>query len=173
MTIVRTTLKTLLDTFYIPEFQELENTLFELFNKLNIDKEEGKTLKNIAELVGCSIFSETDLELSRLIIKGTIAAKNSRGTLTDVAATLKILTNDEDVIIEELYPGALQGKTTKDLSNIKDIINQLMKLAIPAGVDWMGIVYIPQNAFILGESLLATASPLPLIPAGDILVEIF
>lgn len=147
MSDIRTcSLPTFISTVYVPEMQEAETVLFSLFSRLDIDNATGETLRNIGKIAGTTFFRADNEDLTRRIIKGTIAAMNSLGTIENVDTAFKIITGSDSSYINILYPKSLELCSAVDFdAETAQAIFDVMKKAVPADTNITQMIYFDSN----------------------------
>ncbi len=143
------TLNQFISQTYLPEFIELENVLFQMFSRLDIDNATGETLRNLSELVGANYYDANNELLTKIIIKGTIAANNSRGNIFDVDSAFKTITGEQNSYTTVHFPKSLILWTPADLSadTLKVVYNKMVK-AISADTELIAIEKYDENTCI-------------------------
>jgi hypothetical protein len=132
MTLLRPTIQNFINQTYVPELECLENSLFELFSRLDIDNATGKTLENISKTVGANFYNSENVDLTRIIIKGTITANNSRGTIKDIDNAFKLITGSSDSYVTIHFPKSIVLWSAVDFDDtISAVILEKMKKAVP------------------------------------------
>lgn len=158
------TMEQLVECLYSDQMQEAETAALQLFLLWNLDGLTGEALKRIADIVGAPYATTTDADL-RSIIRGVIAARNSEGTVESMVQVVRLILNNADTTLVELYPAELLIVADADPgADLAAICLQYARLAVAAGVKIGGLLVIPSTgAFRLDESLLDGSDGLALI----------
>jgi len=147
MTLLRPTIQNFINQTFVPEFEELENALFELFIRLDIDNATGETLNQISQTVGAKYYDPDNLQMTRAIIKGTIAANNSRGTIRDIDNAFKIITGNTDNFVTVHFPKALVLWSAVDFdADIASVILAKMRKSVPADTEIISLEYFTSDS---------------------------
>lgn len=149
------TMEQLIECLYSDQQQEAETAALALFLLWNIDALTSETLKRIAVVVGAPVSTTVDAEL-RGIIRGVIAAKNSEGTVESMVEVVRLILNNADATLVELFPAELL--IVSDSSPTAELAATCLtyaRLAVSAGVKIGGLLIVPAtDCFRLDESLL-------------------
>ena len=135
MAITTKKLEDLVDIFITDQFQEMEDEFYIVFENLDIDNSELQQLLNIAEVVGQDTLNITDLDILRGFIKAKIYQNASTGNYEDVYNVSKEITFADTVILEEIYPNALEVYTDGTIpSGFETYVVALLEKATAATV---------------------------------------
>jgi len=148
------TIEQLIECLYSDQMQESETAALQLFLLYNLDALTGKPLERVAEIVGAPLATTVDADL-RSIIRGVIAAKNADGDVESLLEVMRLILNQADATIAELYPAELLLFADVDPgSDLADICLQYMRQAVAGGVKIGGIIIVPTTVFRLDTSLM-------------------
>lgn len=103
---------------FLRQIQQVENAMFQLVSKINIDGGDGAVLDLIGSLIGAPRSGATDQEY-RIVLRGVVAANKSDGKS---GAVLKVLTlllagaREQPAVIkwEDLYPAGFKLSILSD-----------------------------------------------------------
>ena len=124
----------LIEALYGEQVQELENSGFDLFSRLDIDAMEGEQLKKLARLVGQTIISDDD-ETLKVFIKGKIGQNSSKGTFDDVFSILLLITKSNTALVRELYPASIEFEIDGTIeAGLEQAVLDFMQKSVAAGV---------------------------------------
>lgn len=126
-------LESLIDSTNI-QVQEIEDALFGLRIRLDIDSVGGIPLDMIGEIVGIERGGFDDATY-RSILKSKIGQNVSNGTPEDVITTFVAITGTEFVLYQDLFPGGIGLYSTVQIDPaLIDLIYSLVEKTDPAGV---------------------------------------
>lgn len=137
----------LLDSLGGQQIQDLENILFDISTRLDIDNSEGIQLDNIGKIVGQSRNGQSDLTY-KLFLKAKAGRNVSEGDIERVLSIWKIITGGTIVQLVEQFPASIElfsdvpipGELEVDAFN-------LMQDVVAAGVSILSAIISPENAF--------------------------
>ena len=139
------TIEGLLDALGGQQIQDLEDAIFGLKDRLNIDVSEGVQLDDIGTIVGQAREGQAD-EVYKLLIKARIGKNVSESEIERVISVWKIITQSNVVHLVENYPAevALYSDIPLDPSLIT------LALALVQDVVGAGIKVTPTVVFVEG-----------------------
>ena len=89
------------------QIQDLENILFDLSTRLNIDNSVGVQLNNIGKIVG-QLRNGQDDATYRLFLKAKAGRNVSEGDIERVLSIWKIITGGTDIQVIESFPAGIE-----------------------------------------------------------------
>lgn len=124
----------LLDALGSDQIQDLEDAIFGLNTRLDIDSSSGIQLDNIGEIVGRARSGQSDT-IYRLFLKATIGRNVSESEAERVISVWKIITQGTIIQLLEAFPAevALYSDVELDVSLV-DIAFALMQDVVGAGI---------------------------------------
>ena len=147
-----TKLKTMVTALFGTQVQEIEDAVYQLLTRLDIDNSEGDQLDLIGEIVGQSRLGLSDL-LYKVWIKAKIAQNVSEGDLERVISIWRLFNPDATVVkIYEYFPASISISSNAALdvayaAYLAEIFG-FMQSVVCAGVSVSNIiVFDPDNAF--------------------------
>lgn len=127
-------IESLIKDLYTTRTQLLENGLFQLFGRLNIDNSTGVQLDGIGTIVGQLRLGLSDA-VYRLFLKAKIGANVSEGDIPRVIDVWKLITNANIVQLLEAYPAEVDLYYDVPLDDsLKDLAFDLIQKVVVAGV---------------------------------------
>ena len=143
-----TKLHDLTDAFFLEQVQDIEDALYGLLNRLNIDGSSGIQLDHIGNIVGQERegFSDT---IYRLFLKAKIGQNISCGDIERVLSIWSLITQAGIIELIEAYPAEVDLWTDTPLdAAIIDIAFELIQKVVSAGVAVHHVgVFDPDEAF--------------------------
>jgi len=137
---------------FTEQIQDLENAIFGLFGKLDIENVSVDNLDRLGAIVGQDRLGQTDAGY-RLFIYAKIATNNSQGTAEEIMSIFKLITQSTFVQYFDLYPAAIQimGDGSID-AGLEDFLKQTIENACVGGVsvDMIGF-FDDADPFYFGE----------------------
>lgn len=137
---------------FTEQIQDLENAIYGLFGKLDIENIGGYQLDRLGAIVGQDRLGQTDAGY-RLFIYAKIATNNSQGTAEEIMSIFKLITQSTFVQYFDLYPAAIQimGDGSIDAA-LESFLKQTIENACVAGVsvDLIGF-FDDADPFYFGE----------------------
>lgn len=135
------------------QYQDIEDGICGLFDRLNIDLSEGVQLDGIGQIVGQKRMGASD-DVYRLFLKTKVSANNSKSSIEDVISAWTILTGSENIEVKEIFPATVQISSDFNIPSPFDaLIKDLLQDILGAGVRLEGIlVFDPENAFAFAET---------------------
>lgn len=147
-------LEAMLDAYFGDQIQDIEDALWTLFGRLDIDTAEGIQLDLIGSIIGESRLGKSDANY-RPYIRARIGINTSEGDIEKVLSVWSLLTYGADVQLIELFPAALCLYLTEALSSdtLAQTTLDLLQKVVGAGisVDYIE-VYDPDEAFGFADS---------------------
>jgi len=134
--------------------QDIEDALWSLFGRLDIEKMTGILLDKIGVIVGQERLGFND-SIYRILLYTRIAINMSGGTPENIISIFQILTQAGETDFRELYPAAVQiTSDTEPETGLLEYIKKAIETALPAGVKLSFIGYYnPETAFTLDNGL--------------------
>ena len=131
------TLAELIKALYTDQIQELENGMYELLSRLDINYMNGEQLKALARLVGQNITS-LDATTMRTLIHAKIAENASTGTFEDLYNVFYLMTQATDttlIRVKELFPATVEFETSGTIpAGLEQLTLDALQRTAPAGV---------------------------------------
>ena len=172
-------IEALLDSLGGQQIQDLENILFDIGTRLDIDNSEGVQLNNIGVIVGQPRNGQDDITY-RLFLKAKAGVNVSEGDVERVLSVWKIITGGTVIQVIDVYPAGVELSSDVPVPDaLAADAFALMQDVVSAGVSVVSSIISPENAFgfensigTLGfDDLFATgqntsASALKLIDSG-------
>ena len=116
------------------EFQNIENMFWDLYEKRWITSSEGQQLDNLGYNLDIERQGLSDTDY-RQIIYAKIGQYNSNGTIDEISSLVKLMTNADKIIINELYPAKIEITIIGDNLNLnKDFLKASIQKSIAGGV---------------------------------------
>jgi len=144
----------LLSAYFGEQIQDIENALWTLFGRLDIDTAEGVQLNGIGSIVGEDRQGKSDAEY-RPYIRARIGINTSESDIEKILSVWSLLTAGAGVQLIELFPAAMCLYLTEALSSdaLAQTTLDLLQLVAGAGikVDYIE-VYDPDEAFGFADS---------------------
>ena len=147
-----TNLKSLITAIFGTQVQDIENAIYQLMTRLDIDNSEGDQLDGIGEIVGQERQGLSD-DLYKLWLKAKIGKNTSEGDLERVISIWSLFNPDATVIhIYEYFPASISISSNSALdpvyaSYLTEILG-FMQGIVCAGISVSTIiVFDPDNAF--------------------------
>jgi len=84
--------------------QDIEDTIYQLFRRLNIDLQTGIQLDKIGDIVGQDRYGFSD-EIYRLFLKARVGKNVSESDSERIIAVWKLITQSDEIHLVEAFPG--------------------------------------------------------------------
>lgn len=140
-------IEALLDSLGGQQIQDLENILFDINTRLDIDNSEGVQLNNIGLIVGQPRNGQNDITY-RLFLKAKAGVNVSEGDIERVLSVWKIITGGTIVSLTEIYPAAIElFSDIPVVGELEVAAFELMQDVVSAGVSVVSVIISPDNAF--------------------------
>lgn len=140
-------IEALLDSLGGQQIQDLEDILFDINTRLDIDNSVGVQLNNIGLIVGQPRKGQDDITY-RLFLKAKAGVNVSEGDIERVLSVWKIITGGTIVSLTEIYPAAIElFSDTPVVGELEVAAFELMQDVISAGVSVVSVIISPDNAF--------------------------
>jgi len=140
-------IEALLDSLGGQQIQDLEDILFDINSRLDIENSEGVQLDNIGIIVGQPRSGQDDITY-RLFLRAKAGRNVSEGDIERVLSVWKIITGGTVVQLFENYPAEVE--LSSDVS-VPDALASdafaLMQDVVSAGVRVVSSIISPENAF--------------------------
>jgi len=151
----------LMQALYTSGMQTLEDSVFSLIPRYNIDEMSGPALDDIGIIVG-QLRNGTSDEVYRIHLKGKIAVNTSQGTLDDVYRVWTAFTGTDNVEVVETFPAGINIVTDVSPNQeyipiIKDYVDRSLLVGVSLGDI---ILYDPTEAFTFSDSIVPGSSAL-------------
>lgn len=148
-----TKIKDLMDSLFLNEVQSIEDALYALLDKLNIDNMSGIQLDNIGDIIGQSRSGMADT-IYKLFIKAKIGQNISCGDIERIISIWKLMSQAGIVQLLEAYPAQIDLMTDTAMGTaVIDIAFELIQNAAGAGIQVFSVgVFDPDEAFGFAES---------------------
>ena len=118
----------------VDQLQEIEDFLYDLLTKRDVNTAEGVWLDKIGKIVGRSRVSGQSDDEYRLFLKMQITLNRSTGAPETLIQALTILTDSSFVELKEFFPGAVQLDFTGTVTGSPQSLLSLMDDAALGGV---------------------------------------
>jgi len=121
---------------YLPLIQELEDTIYLLFDALSLNSQTGKYLDYIGSIIGLDRESGTTDSRYRQLIKVKIGTNISEGTPEQAISAFKLLTESVWVLFIDLFRGniSITGTTSytdrEEINRIFDAIDKVLAAGV-------------------------------------------
>ena len=143
----KTNIEALLDSLGGQQIQDLEDILFDINSRLDIDNSEGVQLDNIGTIVGQSRNGQDDTTY-RLFLKAKAGVNVSEGDVERVLSVWKIITGGTIVQVIDQYPAAIELFSDVPVPGELEVeAFALMQEVIGAGISITSTIISPENAF--------------------------
>ena len=140
-------IEALLDSLGGQQIQDLEDILFDVNTRLDIDNSEGVQLNNIGLIVGQPRNGQDDITY-RLFLKAKAGVNVSEGDIERVLSVWKIITGGTIVQLTESYPAAVELSSDVPVPDaLASAAFSLMQDVVSAGVRVLSSLISPENAF--------------------------
>lgn len=135
------------------QIQDLENSVQELYSRLNIDSMSGTQLDLIGTIIGQPRSGQEDI-VYRVFLKAKIGVNVSSGTIEDILSVWQILLPNADIELIENFPAEVMITTDAILSDAEAEFIKDFDEILSAGVGFGGVVnYDPENAFAFADDI--------------------
>jgi len=138
----RISIEELITVLYTNQHQDIEDAIQTFYDRWDLSKQTGESLKDIGKIVGVTEFPEDDDEL-RAFITAQIGANSSDGTFRSVYAIWKTMSEAYGGTkhrVRPYYPQELRFETDATISaSIAAIIVSLLESAVSTEVNVAGI----------------------------------
>jgi hypothetical protein len=169
----KSNIESLIKDICATQIQDLENVLFQLFSRLDIDASVGVQLDNIGEIVGQSRSGLSDT-VYRLFLKARIGANVSEGDIPRVIDVWKLITRSNIVELREVYPAEVDLYYDVPLdTDLIDLAFALIQKVVGAGI-LVGFiaVFFNGNAFTCDGEVVGNDGEIdPLLGFGSALSQ--
>lgn len=140
-------IEALLDSLGGQQIQDLENILFDIDTRLDIDNSEGVQLDSIGTIVGQSRNGQDDATY-RLFLKAKAGVNVSEGDVERVLSVWKIITGGTIVQVIDQYPAAIELFSDVPVPGELEVeAFALMQEVVGAGISITSSIISPENAF--------------------------
>lgn len=140
-------IEALLDSLGGQQIQDLEDILFGLNTRLDIDNSVGVQLNNIGLIVGQPRNGQDDITY-RLFLKAKAGVNVSEGDVERVLSVWKIITGGTIVQVIDQYPAAVELSSDVPVPDaLASDAFALMQDVVSAGVRVLSSLISPENAF--------------------------
>jgi len=140
-------IEALLDSLGGQQIQDLENILFDICSRLDIDNSEGIQLDNIGTIVGQPRNGQNDATY-KLFLKAKAGVNVSEGDINRVLSVWKIITGGTIVSLTEIYPASVELFSDVPVPGELEVeAFALMQDVVAAGVSLVSVIISPDNAF--------------------------
>lgn len=137
----------LIDSLGGQQIQDLEDALFQLNMRLDIDNSEGVQLDNIGGIVGQVRNGQSDAQY-RLFLKAKGGRNVSEGDIERVLSVWKLITGGTVVQLIENYPAEVELYSDIPVPDaLASFAFALMQDVVSAGVRVVSSIISPENAF--------------------------
>jgi len=140
-------IEALLDSLGGQQIQDLENVLFDLNTRLDVENSEGVQLDGMGSIVGQPRNGQDDTTY-RLFIKAKAGQNVSEGDINRVLSVWKIITGGTVVQVIPSYPAAIElFSDVPVIDSLASAAFALMQDVVAAGVRVTSSIISPENAF--------------------------
>lgn len=140
-------IEALLDSLGGQQIQDLENILFDINTRLDIDNSEGVQLNNIGLIVGQPRNGQDDITY-RLFLKAKAGVNVSEGDVERVLSVWKIITGGSVIQVIDVYPAGVELSSDIPVPDaLASDAFALMQDVVSAGVSVVSSIISPENAF--------------------------
>ena len=149
----KTNIEALLDSLGGQQVQDLEDALFGIGSRLDIDSSEGVQLDNIGTIVGQPRNGQDDMTY-QLFLKAKSGVNVSEGDVERVLSVWKIITGGTVVQVIDQYPAAIELFSDVPVPGELEVeAFALMQNVVGAGVSITSSIISPDNAFGFEDSV--------------------
>lgn len=144
-----TNLRNMITILIGDQVQNLEDAIFSLYGRLDIDGSSGIQLDRIGTIVGQERLGLADAEY-QLFIKAKIAVNVSEGDAERIISTWKLMTGADQVVLYEAFPAEVDLYTESSIltPSLEPLALELIQNVAAGGVRvGFAAVYDPDNAF--------------------------
>lgn len=146
-------IEALLDSLGGQQIQDLENILFDISSRLDIDNSVGVQLNNIGLIVGQPRNGQDDITY-RLFLKAKAGVNVSEGDVERVLSIWKIITGGTIVQVIDQYPAAVELFSDVPVPGELEVAAfTLMQEVVGAGISITSTIISPENAFGFENSI--------------------
>ena len=143
----------LLDSLGGQQIQDLEDILFDISTRLDIDVSIGVQLDNIGKIIGQARSGQND-ETYRLFLKAKAGRNVSEGDIERVISVWKIITGGSLIQVVESYPAEIELFSDIPVSDeLAPAAFSLMQDVVAAGVRVVSSIISPEDAFGFENSI--------------------
>lgn len=143
----------LLDSLGGQQIQDLEDILFDISGRLDINNSIGVQLDGIGKIVGQARNGQDD-PTYRLFLKAKAGRNVSEGDINRVISIWKIITSGTVIRVDEFFPGEIELFSDVPLApELEQIGFALMQDVVAAGVRVVATPVSPENAFGFEDSV--------------------
>ena len=140
-------IEALLDSLGGQQIQDLENILFDIGSRLDIDNSEGVQLNNIGLIVGQPRNGQDDITY-RLFLKAKAGVNVSEGDVERVLSVWKIITGGTVIQVTDVYPAGVELFSDVPVPDaLASAAFGLMQDVVSAGVRVQSSLISPENPF--------------------------
>ena len=140
-------IEALLDSLGGQQIQDLENILFDIGSRLDINNSVGVQLDNIGTIVGQPRNGQNDVTY-RLFLKAKAGVNVSEGDIERVLSVWKIITGGTIVSLTEIFPASIELFSDIPVPGELEVeAFNLMQDVVAAGVSLVSVIISPDNAF--------------------------
>lgn len=134
-------------TAFVEQIQNLEDSLFTVYGRLDIDNSKGAQLDGIGVIVDIARQGFDD-DTYRILLKGKIATNISDGTPEKIISAYNILTSGSESHLIEIFPAQIAIINTGTIvSGLESLVLTMVQNATAAGV---GVDYIGHHEGVAG-----------------------
>jgi hypothetical protein len=149
----KTNIEALLDSLGGQQIQDLEDILFDINSRLDIDNSEGVQLDNIGTIVGQPRNGQDDMTY-KLFLKAKAGVNVSEGDVERVLSVWKIITGGTIVQVIDQYPAAIELFSDVPVPGELEVeAFALMQEVVGAGISITSSIISPDNAFGFENSI--------------------
>jgi hypothetical protein len=149
----KTGIEALLDSLGGQQIQDLEDVLFDLQGRLDIDNSEGVQLDGIGTIVGQDRNGQDDATY-KLFLKARAGVNVSEGDINRVLSVWKIITGGNLVQVIPSYPAGVELFSDTPVPDaLASAAFTLMQDVVAAGVAVVSSIISPENAFGFENSI--------------------
>ena len=146
-------IEALLDSLGGQQIQDLENILFDINSRLDIDNSEGVQLNSIGVIVGQPRNGQDDITY-RLFLKAKAGVNVSEGDIERVLSVWKIITGGTVIQVIDVYPAGVELSSDVPVPDaLAADAFALMQDVVSAGVSVVSSIISPENAFGFENSI--------------------
>jgi hypothetical protein len=146
-------IEALLDSLGGQQIQDLENILFDINTRLDIDNSEGVQLNNIGLIVGQPRNGQDDITY-RLFLKAKAGVNVSEGDVERVLSVWKIITGGSVIQVIDVYPAGVELFSDVPVADeLAEAAFTLMQDVVAAGVRVTSSIISPEDAFGFDSSV--------------------